>query len=668
MNYLGDETLERLLKRAGSPYAAAEARDLIGGVIAAPEAPDAGAWTALIGSGTELERQLKALRDEMAAAAGGGRRDGADRLDSFRRRLKRRRLDGFIVGRGDEHQGEFVAGRSERLAWLTGFTGSAGLAVVLRDRAALFVDGRYTLQAKAQVDGAAFECHHLTERPPSGWIAGNMGRGQRLGYDPWLHTPNQVARFVAAVGKAGATLVAEADNPVDAVWSDQPPPPIAPVVSHAIAFAGRSAADKRRDVAETMKEDKVDAAVLTAPDSIAWLLNLRGGDVPYAPLALGFAIIKADASVSLFMDPRKLPPGQDGLLGKGVGLKRPEALGPALDRLGRSQDSVRLDLDLAPEWIHGRLKKAGAAISPGPDPCQLPKACKNPVELDGMRAAHKRDGAALTRFLAWLDREAPSGAVTEISAARRLESFRRQGEHFRGLSCCTISGAGEDGAIVHYHVTEESNRHLEPGTLYLVDSGAQYLDGTTDVTRTVAIGEPSEEMAERFTRVLKGHIALATALFPKGTTGSQLDALARRPLWEAGLDYDHGTGHGVGSYLGIHEGPQRISKVPNRVPLEAGMVLSNEPGYYKTGAYGIRIENLVAVTPVPAPAKGEREMLGFETLTLAPIDLRLVRPSLLGVAEKAWLDAYHARVRDELAPLVDSLTAGWLGEATRAVG
>ena len=667
MSYLGDEELERLLKQARSPYAAAGARDLIAGVMAAPEGPDAGAWTALIGSGDELERQLKALRDEMEPAAAAGL-DGADRLQIFRRRLAHRRLDGFIVGRGDEHQGEFVAEHSERLAWLTGFTGSAGLSVVLADRAAVFVDGRYTLQAEAQVDGDAYQCHHLAEQPPHGWIAANLGPDQRLGYDPWLHTPLQVARFVAAAQKAGATLVAEAENPVDAVWSDQPPPPIAPVVAQPIAFAGRTATDKRRHVAKTLQEDKVDAVVLTTPDSIAWLLNLRGGDVAYAPFALAFAILNADTSVSLFMDPRKLPPGQDGILGPGVRLEKPDALGPALDELGRSRKTVRLDFDMAPEWIHQRLKGAGAAISPGPDPCQLPKACKNAVELDGMRAAHKRDGAALSRFLAWIDREAPAGAVTEMSAARRLESFRREGENFRGLSCYTISGAGGNGAIVHYHVTEESNRHLEPGSLYLVDSGAQYLDGTTDVTRTVAIGEPGDETARRFTRVLKGHIALATALFPEGTTGSQLDALARRPLWEAGLDYDHGTGHGVGSYLGIHEGPQRISKVPNRVPLQAGMVLSNEPGYYKTGAYGIRIENLVAVTAVPAPAEGERKLLGFETLTLAPIDLRLVRTSLLGAEELAWLDSYHARVREELTPLVDKPTAGWLREATRAVG
>ena len=667
MTYVGDEALGRLLKQAGSPYGTAEARDLIEGVMAAPVGPDADAWTALIGTGEELQRQLKALRREMEPDGDGGM-DTTARLVAFRRHLKQRRLDGFIVGRGDEHQGEFVAGRSERLAWLTGFTGTAGLSVVLADRAAVFVDGRYTIQAANQVDEEAFECHHLTERPPHAWIAENLGPDQRLGYDPWLHSPMQVARFVAAARKCGAILVAEAENPVDAVWPDQPPPPIAPVVAHPLSFAGQTAADKRRDMAKVLAEENVDAVVLTTPDSIAWLLNLRGGDVAYAPFVLSFAILEADASVSLFMDPRKLAPGLDGILGPGVQVEEPDALGPALDRLGESRKTVRLDFYMAPEWIHDRLKSAAAVISPGPDPCQLPKARKNAIELDGMRAAHKRDGLALTRFLAWLDREAPSGEVTEMSASACLESFRREGENFRGLSCYTISGAAGNGAIVHYHVTEQSNRALEPDSLYLVDSGAQYLDGTTDVTRTVAIGEPSEEMAECFTRVLKGHIALATALYPEGTTGSQLDALARRPLWDAGLDYDHGTGHGVGSYLGIHEGPQRISKIANRVPLESGMVLSNEPGYYKTGAYGIRIENLVAVTPVRARAEGGRDLLGFETLTLAPIDLRLVRTSLLEAAETAWLDSYHARVRDEFTSMVDRPTADWLAAATRPIG
>ena len=667
MTYQGDEALERLLKQAGSPYGATEARDLVEGVIAAPVGPDPDAWTTLIGAGEELERQLKSLRHEMEPAAAASM-DAAARLAAFRRHLKQVNLDGFIVGRGDEHQGEFVAGRSERLAWLTGFTGTAGLSVVLADRAAVFVDGRYTIQVGNQVNEDAYQCHHLTDRPPHAWIAENMGPEERLGYDPWLHSPMQVARFVAAVRKCGAILVAEAENPVDAVWSDQPPPPIAPVVAHPKSFTGLSADDKRRQVAKTISGENVDAVVLTTPDSIAWLLNLRGGDVPYAPYALAFAILGADASVSLFMDSRKLPPDQDGILGPGVRLEEPDALGPALDTLGKSGKTVRLDFDMVPEWIHGRLKAADAVISPGPDPCQLPKSCKNVVELDGMRAAHKRDGLALTRFLAWIDREAPSGKVTEMSAASRLESFRREGENFRGLSCYTISGAAGNGAIVHYHVTEQSNHALEPETLYLVDSGAQYLDGTTDVTRTVAIGEPSEEMALCFTRVLKGHISLATALFPEGTTGSQLDALARRPLWEAGLDYDHGTGHGVGSYLGIHEGPQRISKVPNRVSLEEGMVLSNEPGYYKTGAYGIRIENLVAVTPVRARAEGGRDVLGFETLTLAPIDLRLVRADLLEAEEAAWLDSYHARVRDEFTSLVDKPTADWLAAATRPIG
>ncbi len=673
-SYRGDETLDRLLRQAGSRLGAAEVRDLVRGVVAAPEPFEPHAWMALVAAnpGEELGGQLAALRARMAASAHDGLEapgsEAPARLEALRGELKRRRLHGFVVPRADEHQCEYVPKRAERLAWLTGFTGSAGMAVVLRDRAAVFVDGRYTLQVRADVDSALYEFPNLTDSPPADWIAAHLPPKARLAYDPWLHTPDQVADLRAACERAGAKLVAAADNPLDAAWSDQPPPPIAPVVPQSAAFAGMTSEEKRRRVAGTLADEKLDTAVLTAPDSIAWLLNLRGGDVPFAPLALTFAVLNADGTVDLFVDRRKLTPGVEKHLDKGVTIREPDAFGPALDRLGGARKTVRVDPGGAPAWVFDRLKKAGAKLSRGLDPCALPKARKNPVELNGIRAAHRRDGAALTRFLAWLAGAAPAGGVTEILAAERLEALRRQEGYFRGLSFPTISGAGANGAIVHYRVTEKTNRELEPGSLYLVDSGAQYLDGTTDVTRTVAIGEPTDEMRERFTRVLKGHIAIATARFPKGTTGSQLDTLARRALWEAGLDYDHGTGHGVGSYLCVHEGPQRVAKQPNRVALEPGMVVSNEPGYYKTGAYGIRIENLVTVTPAEAPEGAEKELLGFETLTLAPIDATLVEPALVSEAERAWLDAYHARVRETLSPLVDADTAAWLETATRPLG
>ena len=451
-------------------------------------------------------------------------------------------------------------------------------------------------------------------------------------------------------------------NPLDRVWTDQPAAPLAPVAPHDERFAGETAQSKRERLARGLAEEGVAAAVLTAPESIAWLLNIRGGDVPHTPLPLSFAILRQDASVSLFIDRRKLLPGLERHLGNAVTVSPPEELGSALDALAAAGGRVEADPATAASWIFDRLEKAGGKIHRASDPCLLPKACKNAVEIEGTRAAHRRDGAALTRFLAWLSREAPKGGLTEIAASDRLEAFRREQRYFRDLSFATISGAGSNGAIVHYRAMPETEKPLEPGSLYLLDSGAQYLDGTTDVTRTVAIGEPTAEMKDRFTRVLKGHIALALARFPKGTTGTQLDAFARGGLWQIGLDYDHGTGHGVGSYLGVHEGPQRISKAPSTQPLLPGMIVSNEPGYYKTGAYGIRIENLVLVQPVEA--NGERGMLGFETLTLAPIDRSLIDPALLDDDEIEWLDAYHARVREILTPLVDPGTAAWLGEAT----
>ena len=556
--------------------------------------------------------------------------------------------------------------RGQRLAWLTGFTGSAGLAIVLRDRAALFVDGRYTLQAAAQVDTGSFELHHLIEEPPAQWLATVLKNGEVLAYDPWLHTPHEVERFHTAVEKAGAVLRGVADNPLDRVWPDQPAEPVAPVVPHPEQFAGESAESKRTRLGRALRQEGVAAVVLTLPESIAWLLNIRGGDVPHTPLPLSFAILRQDGTVMLFIDRRKLVPGIERHLGNAVTVMPPEQLGSALDELAAEGDRIQVDPATAASWVFDRLVEVGAKIHRAADPCLLPKACKNAAEIDGTRAAHRRDGAALTRFLAWLAREAPNGRLSEIPASDRLEAFRREGEYFRDLSFPTISGAGSNGAIVHYQAMPETEKRLEPGTLYLLDSGAQYLDGTTDVTRTIAVGEPSAEMRDRFTRVLKGHIALALARFPRGTSGTQLDGFARRALWQEGLDYDHGTGHGVGSYLGVHEGPQRISKAANAQPLLPGMIVSNEPGYYKTGAYGIRIENLVLVQPSDGSA--EREMLGFETLTLAPIDRNLIQPSLLDEDEIAWLNAYHSRVRQTLTPLVDPDTARWLAAATEPIG
>ncbi len=608
-----------------------------------------------------------------AADATDERATHAGRLAAFRAELARRKLAGFVVPLADEHQGEFIAPRARRLAWLTGFTGSAGTATVLARKAALFVDGRYTLQAAEEVDRRHFAIHHITDSPPDAWIADNLADGVRLGYDPWLHTPDGVARLAAACRRAGAVSVPVETNPVDAVWLDQPAPPLAPAVPHSVRYAGRTAAHKRREIGRALKRDGHDAVFLSAPDSICWLLNMRGADVAHTPVALCFAIVHSGGRVELFIDPRKPAKGLARHLGSGVAMRPPAALGNALDALGKATRRVRIDPATAPAWACDRLEKAGAVVVRAPDPCTLPKAIKTTAEIEGARTAHLRDGAALCRFLAWLAGEVPKGGLTEITASDALEQFRETGALYRGLSFGTISGAGPNGAIVHYHATPRSNRILAPGEVYLVDSGAQYLDGTTDVTRTVylagngARAKAPSEARDRFTRVLKGHIAVATQRFPAGTTGSQLDPLARASLWQAGLDYDHGTGHGVGSYLGVHEGPQRISRVASNVALRSGMIVSNEPGYYKTGAYGIRIENLVLVRDAAAGHGAERDLLEFETLTLAPIDRALIDPRLLTAAEREWLDAYHARVRKSVSPLVDKPTRAWLKEATAAL-
>jgi Xaa-Pro aminopeptidase len=671
--YQGDAALGRLLTKAGSPLAVAEVRALAAGVAAAPRGRDPGQWIELVAStaGPALRAQLAALEGEYRAAGNGLAVSPApaERLAALRGELAVRGLDGFVVPLADEHQGEFVPPRAQRLAWLTGFTGSAGTAVVLADRAAVFVDGRYTLQVRDQIDTTAFAPIHIADKTVEQWLGETLRPGQKLGYDPWLHTADGVGRLRAACERAGAALTAVERNPVDVVWRGQPPPPLAPAVPHPVEFAGTASAEKRRLVAERLEADGAEAAVLTAPDSLAWLLNMRGGDVPCTPLVLGFAIITAAGAVDLFVDGRKLTAPLRAAFDADVTVREPADFGAGLDALGAARRRVLVDPATAASWVFDRLEQAGAGIVRAPAPCALPKACKNEVELAGTQAAHVRDGAALTRFLAWLALEGRNGELKELDAVRALYDMRSGGERFQGVSFETISGAGPNGAIVHYRVSEATNRRIAPGELFLIDSGAQYLDGTTDVTRTIYIAKrPGErapdEARDRFTRVLKGHIAIATARFPLGTTGQQLDALARTALWTAGLDYDHGTGHGVGSFLGVHEGPQRIAKQGSSVPLKPGMIVSNEPGYYKAGHYGIRIENLVFVRPAFKTAGGERDLLEFETLTLAPIDRALVEPGLMTEGEIAWLDAYHARVRDTLTPLVDGKTAEWLARAT----
>ena len=605
-----------------------------------------------------MDKQFQTYDDQSDAAT------CAPRLQALREELKRRVLDGFLVPRSDEHQGEYVPKRAERLAWLTAFTGSAGMAVVLAERAAIFVDGRYTLQVRQQTDTAQFEPRDLVGEGPGAWIEANAGKGAKIGYDPWLHTAAAIESLKASAAKAGAALVPCETNPIDAVWRDQPPPPLAKAVPHGIALAGEAAESKRSRIADEVKKKGADASVFTMPDSICWLLNMRGADVPHTPFALSFAILNADGSTDLFMDERKSSPELAQHLGNSVRLRPPSEFGPALEAL--SGKAVAVDPGTAASAIFDRLEKAGASIVRLPDPCQLPKACKNSVEIEGMRKAHIRDGAALSKFLSWFAREAPKGGLDEITVSQQLEGFRLATGALSDLSFDSISAASEHAAIPHYRVTRSSNLPIVRDRIYLIDSGAQYPDGTTDVTRTIIVGTPTAEMKDRFTRVLKGHISLATVKFPEGTTGAALDAFARRSLWDVGLDYDHGTGHGVGSYLSVHEGPQNISKRPVQQTLKPGMICSNEPGYYKAGEYGIRIENLIVVREIALPGS-DRKMMEFETITLAPIDLGLVEVSLLTGDERAWLNAYHARVRETLSRLVDDETRQWLDGATRAI-
>ncbi|HAA93227.1 MAG TPA: X-Pro aminopeptidase [Rhodospirillaceae bacterium] len=652
--------------------------DFLAGVAAAPERLVENDWISLLAP--EADDQLKAL---LESAAGEVSADidpafsvgpaPAGRLKDLRARLNELELTGFVVPRTDEFQGEFVPDRAERLRWLTGFAGSAGVAIVLDGTAAIFVDGRYTLQVQDQVDTKIFEPLHVTDDPPWKWVAGQLTKGQRLGYDPWLLTDAMRARYQTALEKVGATLVPVETNPIDEIWDTQPSPPLAPVVAHDLDYAGETSEAKRKKIAKTISDAGHDAALISAPESVVWLLNVRGGDVPYTPLALSYAVLSSSGDLRWFVDPRKLAPGLAGSLGDGVSVEAIETVGEALQGLGTEGATVAVNKSLVPAQMVSTLEHSGATVVHAEDPCALPKASKNEVEISGMRAAHIRDGVALARFLAWLDRTAPEGEISEIDAATYLQSCRAEDDLIRDLSFRTISGAGANGAIVHYTVTPETNRLLVPGELYLVDSGAQYLDGTTDVTRTVYIekaggSSPTEEERDCFTRVLQGHIAIAMAQFPAGTNGAQIDILARRALWDAGLDYDHGTGHGVGSYLGVHEGPHRISKTGGGVALKPGMVISNEPGFYKSDGFGIRIENLVVVCERETTEDDGKSWLGFDTLTCAPIDRRLVKPNLMTPGEIEWLDRYHQQVFETLSPLVDAATAAWLETATRPLG
>ena len=586
------------------------------------------------------------------------------RLALLRSELKSRKLTGFIIPRQDEFQGEYVAAYAERLRWLTGFSGSWGLAIVTQKKAAIFVDGRYTIQVRQDVDTRLITPQHLTDEPPTAWIEKTLTKGDKLGFDPWLVTADQAKRYRDACEKAGATLVPVDSNPIDAIWKDQAARPAAAISTHPTQFAGRSAADKLKDMQKAIAG--YDAVVLTQPDSVAWLFNLRGFDVPFTPVVAAYVILHAKGKAEIFIAPEKLTEDVNAHLKKIAVTRPPSEIEAALKALGKAKARVLIDPAWTPDRIRDVLAKAKAKVATGADPCILPKARKNAVEQEGARSAQRRDGVAMSRFLRWLEGEAPKGQLTELDVAAKLKSFRQQTGELKDLSFESIPAAGPHAAIPHYHATGESNRALGMNEIFLIDSGSQYQDGTTDITRTVIIGQPTDEMRDRFTRVLKGMINLSRMRFPKGTCGSQLDVLARSALWMAGLDFDHGTGHGVGSYLSVHEGPARINK-SDRTPLEPGMILSNEPGFYKRGDYGIRIENLLLVHESKDVAGGDRQMLGFETLTWCPIDRRLIDPALMTADELSWLNSYHARVLKEVGDLLDGEELEWLKDACAAL-
>jgi len=674
MTYKGDAHLETLLKAAGETRPLDSIKDILRGIAAAPEdigAPDQ--WLKLIKTdgSAEAATQLKALKKELAA---GNNNTAENRLGALRAEMKKRGIDGFFIPRADEFQGEYVPKRAERLAWIAGFTGSAGYAVVLNDSAGFFTDGRYTLQARDQVSAKDFNICNLSEdqhpyptMTPVEWIEKHFPAGGTFGIDPWVHTPNDVKKIKEAVEKAGGTLVLLDDNPLDAAWQNQPPAPLAPVVPHPLQYAGKESIDKRQDLAKALADKGADAIAVTLPEEICWLLNIRGGDVPCTPFALSYAIAHKDGTVDWFIDDRKLAEETRQWVGADVRLHAPEDFAPAIEKLAADGKKIWVDPAAAPVKLVDMVENGKGSLHLERSPIQLMKAKKNDVEIQGAITAHIRDGVAITRFLAAILEQGAPAKHDELSATQLLQDIRAEGEKFRGLSFDTISGAGGNGAIVHYRSEPKTNKPLLAGPVYLVDSGAQYLDGTTDITRTLAVDTPSQEMKDNFTRVLKGHIAVAMATFPEGTTGDKLDALARKPLKDVGLDFAHGTGHGVGSYLSVHEGPCGISPRATTVPLEPGMIISNEPGFYKEGEYGIRIETLVTVVDTGNKDKDGKKLLGFKTLTLAPVDRNLIEPALMTDNELAWLNDYHAHVAQTLLPLLektDSSAAAFLKQAT----
>ncbi len=584
------------------------------------------------------------------------------RLSALRSELKKRKLTGFIVPRQDEFQGEYVAAYAERLRWLTGFAGSWGTAIILAKKAAIFVDGRYTIQITQQVDVKHFVPQHLIDEPPAKWLENNLQKGDRLGFDPMLLTAAQAKTFADVCKKIGAKLVPVQQNPIDTIWTEQPKRPTAQISVQPLQFAGKSAIEKLQDIAGSLNALKADATILTLPDSVSWAMNIRGLDVPFTPIVLAFALVKKTGKSILFIDRNKLPEDVRAHLKNVCIIKKPEDLDDEIASLGQKKSVVTLDRNTSPEKFVRLLTKSGATIVQSVDPCTMPKAQKNATEQEGARAAHRRDGVAVVRFLKWLEGEAPKGNLNEWAAAEKFREIRKQSELLLDLSFNTIAGAGPNAAIPHYSVNPDDCLPIKNNEIFLIDSGGQYQDGTTDITRTVIVGKPTDEMRDRFTRVLKGMINLSMIRFPDGTCGSQIDVLARAALWQAGLDFDHGTGHGVGSYLSVHEGPARINK-SDRIPFKPGMILSNEPGFYKAGSFGIRIENLLLIKPAEKIAGGERAMMSFETLTFAPIDRNLIETKLMTRAELDWLDDYHADVLKIIGDQIDGDDLVWLKKA-----